>query len=243
MTRIKHPKNPNKTKKPTLDHHAYLVEGDRREVLPELLSFIEGEFGISAKGNPDFFCEEFEKFGIDEGRRMRQLCARAVPEGGTRIYVCALDKITREAQNAILKLFEEPTQGIHFFLALPHASQLLPTLRSRLMLLPIDSYRTGTKTGTVRASLNISTEEFIKALPHQRLKMISRITDEKNVRDADAFLSMLEDVLLQKKKDLTRGSELYLSLEEIEKVKTYLQGRSPSVKMILEHVALALPRI
>lgn len=39
--------------------------------------------------------------------------------------------MTQQAQNAFLKILEEPTQGVYFFLLTTNASALLPTVRSR----------------------------------------------------------------------------------------------------------------
>ena len=43
--------------------------------------------------------------------------------------------MTSEAQQALLKLFEEPQAGVIFVFLLPHGS-LLPTLRSRMLEYP-----------------------------------------------------------------------------------------------------------
>lgn len=43
--------------------------------------------------------------------------------------------MTTEAQNALLKIFEEPPKGVHFFLLTENASALLPTVRSRAPVL------------------------------------------------------------------------------------------------------------
>lgn len=47
------------------------------------------------------------------------------------------DKMTRQAQNAFLKLLEEPPVSVHFILTAHTAESLLPTIRSRLQIVHI----------------------------------------------------------------------------------------------------------
>jgi len=111
-------------------HHAYLLLGDRESILQELLPFLQNELKVSMKGNPDFSHTVYDTFGIDDGRKLKEIASRkAVTE--RQITIIACHSITREAQNALLKLFEEPTKNTHFFLIIKTSGQLLPTLRSR----------------------------------------------------------------------------------------------------------------
>jgi len=58
-------------------------------------------------------------------------------EGGRRAVVFFhADKMTIQAQNCLLKTLEEPPFGTSFLLLCQRASMLLPTIRSRCMMLP-----------------------------------------------------------------------------------------------------------
>lgn len=46
--------------------------------------------------------------------------------------------MSEQAQNALLKILEEPPQGILFILTCPSASALLPTIRSRSLILTLE---------------------------------------------------------------------------------------------------------
>jgi len=53
-------------------------------------------------------------------------------EGEARVFIFPdADCMTDEAQNALLKVMEEPPAGLLFVFCLPHAGALLPTVRSR----------------------------------------------------------------------------------------------------------------
>ncbi len=110
-------------------HHAHIIEGAHIEVVPELLSAIERHMGIYAKGNPDLTVEVHQSFGIDESRTLSSRQTRASFGDETRkIFIISTDSFTREAQNALLKTFEEPTADTHFFIIVP-----LPNLEASLL--------------------------------------------------------------------------------------------------------------
>lgn len=53
-------------------------------------------------------------------------------EAAEKVYIIAqADSMNERAQNAALKLFEEPPKGVHFILCVSNAERLLPTVRSR----------------------------------------------------------------------------------------------------------------
>lgn len=211
-------------------HHAYLIEGEHATVLPEICRFCEGELGVTARGNPDFFQVEFDTFGIDDGRLLQELSSRKAVSGGKQIFVIGFMFITREAQNSLLKLFEEPTHDTHFFLITPTAEVLLPTLRSRLFVLT----RAGVHDQTTLA------QEFISSGRGKRLALLKDIIEEKDKVAAIKLLAELE-VLLRGKSLVDAEKTKLFALNEIIRGRTYLYDRAPSVKMILEHIAAVTP--
>src|SRR3989338_4554984 len=109
------------------NHHAYYIEGHsalfgsyKEELKP---------LGRSPTGET-LWAKEFERFGIDEARALGSLAALKNFTQAT--FLIATPQITTEAQQALLKLFEEPQEGTTFVLIVPHGV-LLPTLRSRML--------------------------------------------------------------------------------------------------------------
>src|SRR3989344_8617160 len=103
-------------------HHAYYIEGSA------------GEFEEYKKLIPHFVAQKYERFGIDEARALTQL-ASLKNISGEAVFLLALGSITSEAQQALLKLFEEPQLGTVFILVVPHGI-LVATLRSRMLEYP-----------------------------------------------------------------------------------------------------------
>lgn len=78
---------------------------------------------------------------IEEIRKLNHVLSMKVP--GKRVFdriieIYDADKMTAEAQNALLKNLEEPPTGTVFILTASKADNLLPTVISRCHLLPIN---------------------------------------------------------------------------------------------------------
>ena len=87
--------------------------------------------------------EKDEKIDIDKGvisvDSMRHLFneTRTKTVGNRIIIIDYAERMTHQAQNAFLKLLEEPGKGIHFILISHSTSKLLPTILSRTEILDI----------------------------------------------------------------------------------------------------------
>ena len=216
-------------------HHAYCVEGDRTEAMASVKNFIGHELKIKIVGNPDVLFLEYDTFAIDDGRMISDMAIKK-PFGERRVFVIAFNFITREAQNSLLKLFEEPAAHTNFFLIAPSAVIFLPTLKSRLMFVKLLGVN-GEKPDEASAA-----EKFLKAPLAGRLRISKKLADsvtdeEKSKAEVLSFLERVERRLYRNKS--SRG--VPAALEEVVKAKRLIFGRSPAVKMILEHIALVLP--
>ena len=210
-------------------HHAYLLDGVFADVLAELEKFLEGELNFKVKANPDFWLGEFETFGIDDGRKIKEMQTRTASAGDKKIFIISANFITSEAQNALLKMFEEPTSGTHFFIITSNTSQILPTLKSRLQIIACPRLDLGQ--ACPRSSLG---QEFLKVSKAERLELLKPIIEEKDKQRAIEFLNDLEQELAG---DVRKN---HFALEEIQKVRGYLNDRGSSVKMLLEHIAVVI---
>jgi len=220
--------------------HAYLIEGERASVLHELLELFEKKFRIQTRGNPDVHIRQCETLTIGEGRILKQLASeRAVSTASPKLFFVAFDSATREAQNSLLKLLEEPTPRTYFFVLVPNAELVLPTLRSRLMTA---TPRLGSFASKSGGSEEISDEakQFLASASPERLDMIKEIVETKDKRRALELLSDVERTLYEKTA-LERMSEADRgTLSEISAVRKYISDRSSSLKLLLEHLALRL---
>ena len=80
---------------------------------------------------------------VDRSRRMRDDAIVKPNEGKRKIYIIPnSDTMTREGQNALLKLLEEPPSYAMFFLLCENSADLLPTIRSRTQIYTLEQQNT-----------------------------------------------------------------------------------------------------
>ncbi len=219
-------------------HHAYAILGEKERVREELFAFLTKDLKFPVTGNQDFWHGEFNVFKIADSRALNVAHLNLPVKYDKKVFVVFANFMTKDAQNSLLKIFEEPRADTVFFLVLPTASGLLPTLKSRLIFGEISDEENSL----------LKAEEFLKAKIGKRLEIVSKITkdikDEKLTKnDAINFMKNLEKVIKNNHKTKkTNGSrdESLLVIEDIEKAISYAGDESPSIKVILEHLALVL---
>ena len=213
-------------------HHAYAIAGSREAIKASIFLFLTDTLGIECSGNPDILDETYDTLGIDEARvlRGRQSKSAAV-DSAKKIFILTATVITHEAQNALLKIFEEPTPDTHFFIIIPDAEILLPTLRSRLVVILHSNVENDMSFAKI----------FLQSDIAKRFAAIKNIIENKDRLAAAAFLDALEALLHASTDDAGKIAEHAFVFSEIANCRTYLRGRSPSLKLILEHLTLIIP--
>lgn len=204
--------------------------------MPALVESARSGFNFKEGNNPDLHVLSFEKFLIDDAHELTR-SAQLKSVSGRSLFILGLASINTQAQQALLKLFEEPQEGITFILLVPHGI-LMPTLRSRLMAYPLQSR-------TSKASrFDLDAKTFLKNPYKMRSAHIAAILkDEENTKErVRSFLTAIEEILYKKLESSKGGKEYRLALEDTGKVRDYLADQSPSLKMLLEHLAATLPQ-
>lgn len=210
---------------------AYLVEGNA-DSLGNLVDRLENERVIE-RGNADLYMRSYRSFGIDDARELRDRAQRKALSREGRIFAIFAPGMTADAQNALLKVFEEPPAGAVFFLVVPSPHTLLPTLRSRMQTLFLDEKG--------RAS---DVDAFLAAPTAKRLELLKDIYehDEDEGRDMGkvvAFLQSLEERFGREvpSREKTEG------LASIYRARKYIGDKGSLLKALLEQMALLTPRI
>ena len=224
-------------------HHAYLLEGKKELIFPKLLDFLKQELSFETETNPDFYLREMDTFGVGDSQELKDFQNKKALVSSKQILVVQTSFITHEAQNSLLKVFEEPSQDTHIFLIVPSAENFLATLKSRFQIIKIKEDESGEKE---------LVGEFLKSNIAQRFILIKKFLPKKLKEKADKvgainFLNELEKELYLdfKKRDkvLVSDKEYTDIFKQIGQCRSYLNDRSPSVKMLLEHTALITPQI
>ncbi|MEK7462161.1 MAG: hypothetical protein AAB618_01145 [Patescibacteria group bacterium] len=197
-----------------ISHHAVLLSAE----FP--LEFHSAEFSPQLEYRQP-------QFGIDLVRTLIS-AAYLRPQAGEleQIIMVATEFITEEAQQALLKIIEEPPLSTKFVFVLPLGYTLLPTLESRFE-------RRGSEHGEVDSSVF---QNFLRAGYSERLLTIEESTKKKDtVWQANLKRGLLGHLFAH---HATIPSE---ALSELEYVARTLLTRGASNKFLLEHLALTLP--
>jgi len=213
-------------------HHAYCIVGDNQAVLSDLYKFLKSELNFTVEGNLDFYYGEYDVLDIEDSRKLKDLHQNKPTAGEKKIFVVSANFITEKAQNAMLKLFEEPVGGTHFFMILPSAGGIIPTLKSRLLIIQHGS----------TAKTKINAKDFLKANVGDRIDMVKGLAEsvsneEESKIEILNFFNALEKEIFSGK---VKSNE---TLENLEKMRQYASEQSPSLKMILEYLALSIPNV
>ncbi len=214
-------------------HHAYCIVGDNQSALSDLHKFLKNKLDFNIEGNPDFYYGEYDVLDIEDGRKLKELHQNKPTAGERKIFVVNTNFITLQAQNSMLKIFEEPVGGTHFFMIMPSAHGLIPTLKSRLLIVQHGSAN----------STKIEAKDFLKANVGDRMDMVKKLAEdisneEESKIEVVKFMNSLEKEIFSRK-----GLSSPATFESLGKMRQYASEQSPSLRMILEYLALSIPNV
>lgn len=216
-------------------HHAYLIEGNKN-ILEDILSYFNTELKFNTKSNPDFYFKSYDTFRIDDARELNKIKDEKSFSGEKRSVLIFANSILREAQNSMLKMFEEPIENTHFFLVIRDKNTLIPTFISRFYFI------TNTNSDLIYSK---EAKNFLKMNLKERIDFIKVFTEKGDEEDPDyiaprhkslQFLDALEVEFSKNKKDKDYAKKL----NQIFEIRSYLRDPSSSAKTLLEALALNL---
>ncbi|MFA6585670.1 MAG: hypothetical protein WCS86_00720 [Candidatus Paceibacterota bacterium] len=243
-------------------HHAYLIEGVREEIVPEILVLMKN-LGIETSSNPDFCHISVDSFKIEDARNLKSVEYEKGFSNGKKIFLISANNFLLEAQNTLLKIFEEPIENTHFFLIVPDKNILLKTLVSRFYLIPTKQ--------NLDEGLKKEAEKFIKMPLRDRIDFIKELLTEaeentealpsqgeskasarsKALKFLNALEAMLNSKFVKNFSGLTLPgvpggthtvqNSLQICYQHIFKVREFLNQPGSSVKTLMESVALTIP--
>ncbi len=227
-------------------HHAYLIEGARDIIVPEIFKFCES-INIKTSGNPDFVSISIDNFKINEALELRAMSFDKSFSSSKKIFTIFANTISLDAQNVLLKMFEEPTENSHFFLIVPDINMLLKTVISRFYLI---------KPENKISDKNIEAKKFIAMPLRDRINFIKELLIEEEKVDEEEgeiimtdsarasalrFLNSLESTL---HRNITPKNIFDTKVfEHFFKVREFLRMPGSSTKSLLESVAMVVPNL
>lgn len=200
------------------NHHAILYIG--RE------SFSVEHFKGERDKTHDVVIQNYAEFRINDARSLITLAMQTPVHLERQCFVVIADSIAVEAQNALLKLLEEPPDVSSFVFVLPQ-NTLLTTLRSRFMIMDNEVKETGFSSEFL---------EFLKETIPERLSRISTLLDKKKTEEMLSLRESLVQYLQTKRHSLSvsQSARLHWLISQ-------MPLRGSSSKMLWEDVAFTLP--
>jgi DNA polymerase III gamma/tau subunit len=201
-------------------HHAYIVSGAD---LGEIWLGLEQNLSFKKVGNPDTYEREYETFGIEEARELSDWAIMKPLAGGKKIAAIGADSFTTEAQNALLKLFEEPPSLTYFFVIVPNLGIILPTLLSRVRTVVFKK----------ETEINKKLDLFLESPVDERLAMIAPLIKSKDKEK-------VRNLIVSLTQKINKSPKNFASAKKILQAERYIGARGASLKMILEYLAVSL---
>lgn len=214
-----------------LNHHAYILTGPSQVIWFWFKKYLENSHADLIGQNPDIYFKSFDTFGITDSRYLRQRGQQKSFTGQRKFFVLQIEFMTREAQNALLKIFEEPPANNVFFLIARTETIFLPTLRSRCQIISCSNNLT-----KIKDHNSVSAQEFLDQGVAGRLEFINQLAVKKESfkKEALSFLADLEFILYHNKKDNNK------ELAKIITARRLLLQTTSWPRIILEDIALSL---
>jgi len=222
----------NQYKKSGTLHHFHILVGDD-SIKENLIDFCSENLIKKGRQNSAIFEYNFDRLLILAAREIISRSLLKAEQGNKQVFIISFNNITEEAQNAFLKIIEEPTKDTFFFFVVPRADFFLPTVLSRAILIN---------------DQNKKTRDILKELTPktlgERIKwaddMAAKISDEKVERSYAREL--VESLIADLAKTLSKNPENAESLKQLKKIDDYLSDSGSSVKILLEKAVLSLPK-
>jgi hypothetical protein len=207
----------------TIQHHAILHTSDnRKQKVIELWEILQQSHTNRL----------YEKTVLDI-ETVKDIITFANGSNDNKTILISFHSITHPAQNAFLKIIEEPKAGVRFILLTSNKEGLLPTLYSRLF--DVTSAKEP-KGFTLSTTFLITTPTERMKLPFIE-KLLKEVDEEGKKNREGVRLFLLDIVAASKEKE-----EMFPYLERMITIASYAGDVSSSGKQLLEYTALLLPQ-
>ena len=169
---------------------------------------------------------QFLSIGINEVRRITQVANLRPEVAKIRLLIITTPSVTLEAQQALLKILEEPPLTTKFLFVVPLDLIVLPTLTSRFQI--IENFTASVESETFTALSHLTYGD--------RLAEITKRMTKKDLVWTMAIRRSLVEYLKREAYSLP-----VMRLNTLNMIMDKLGSRGASNKMLLEELALTLP--
>lgn len=219
-----------------------LITGPYEEALIRAKEYAKRRTGASYGESPDIALLTYQGLAIEDVRELRTLLATGPVTAPVRVVIIRAERFFAEAQNAFLKMLEEPLSDVCIILSVPSEATLLDTVLSRVVR--------EDRSNIERRAVSEATRQFLALSKKEREAYITKLTDklrtgsdtEKRELRASSRALVEEIALMVRAGEVPLQDPLKrLLLKELAVFTPLMHERSAPVKMILLHLSLVLP--
>ena len=197
-------------------HNVILISSEVGQAAEYIRSLYEHDKGVLS--GPDFVEMKKSRFSISDARDLERVLMSSGFARGLVVAIYA-QSIGQEAQNALLKLFEDLPQKTTVFFVVPNMSTLLSTLTSRMQAVHLPN----------RHSDRIAKMFLSKSVP-ERLKFLQQLQKKE---DFPQQANELADSLTEH----FRAQKEFRKLSSVLTLRRYVNSSVGPVKPSLEELA------
>lgn len=229
-----------------MKHHAFLFLNSRwKSQNFDIKNLIE-KIGVNKADNilsSDIYSIERDNLSVDDAREIKnQSYISASVAQSNRIFVIKFQAITHEAQNALLKILEEPPENVIFLIFVEYFFDLLPTIKSRVQILEISGYierKIDEKSKSDFQEIEKLAKSFISSKTPKRIKICNDLIDKYSEDNRELIQYFIISLINLSRNDADHKSRDFNLLKNCDLCLKYLNYRSASVKQIMEYLSLS----
>lgn len=182
------------------------------------------------------------KLGIEPVRESIDFLYRHPLASSRRtLVILRADELTDQAQNALLKVAEDPPEHALILIALRDASLLLPALASRLEKIFVGSSGAATGDNDLQVEARAHALEFLKAPMKQRSDLIKKLVEHDGDEEIEKKDKIIDTFLDELVREVSKRPEAHAQLlREILKRQTAMRDFSTNRRIQLEAVSQML---
>ena len=214
---------------------SYVFVGNRNEIEGKIKEKFSGDTALH------FFSKQ--SFDIDTVRFITK--EHSLKAGGTRFFILSFFSISIPAQNALLKILEEPSANSVFCIIVSDTEKLINTLLSRTHIVKASSEPSFDDVQLLNIVDFISTKpEFRPEISFYKKLLESKQDDDTVDKEKITLFwnTVLDEFTRSFNPKSASGSELK-DVERIFEIYSTVHQQGTSIKIISEYLALTLPQI
>ncbi len=210
--------------------HSFLfVSKNKKNALDYALNFLNkkniSKFDIS-------LTEEEKQIGIGDIKKIKQIAYFKPSKGKEKaIIISAVQGLTIEAQNSLLKLLEEPPANTIIILLIESKDSVLETIQSRCKIIKINNKE--------EEEINEKYSKLLNSLEKAKIGEKLKIAEDLAKNKEEALKAIEKMILITRDKLLKSGdNNLIEKINKLQKAYTIIKNTNVNLRLALENLFL-----